>query len=93
MKVTHSDLKLAKDKVRPTVANVVCDSCFVARSCTRRKKASPRVFTSDLVNCIAAIAFCLLPMVTICNLLDYRVGNTTQSTRAVVAYAVIRRIQ
>jgi hypothetical protein len=93
MKVTHSDLKLAKDKVRPTVAVVVCDSCFVSRSCTRRKKASPRVFTSDLVKCMAAVAFCLLLMVTICNLLDYRVGNTTQSTRAVVAYAVIRRIQ
>jgi 26S proteasome regulatory subunit T2 len=52
MKVTHSDLKLAKDKVLTTDAKCFSISCVVARSCTRRRKAFPKDFTFDYGNCM-----------------------------------------
>ena len=47
MKVTHSDLKLAKDKVLSEFTKCFSNSCVVTRSCTRRRRAFPKAFTSD----------------------------------------------
>jgi hypothetical protein len=47
MKVTHADLKLAKDKVVVKFEASFCNSCLAARLCTRRRKEFLKVFTSD----------------------------------------------